>query len=155
MNVTHYMWGYNGPTGRGNSSWILGDYNYSFSFLLPGIYELYLWTLNSTSGNMSNGSMSYRIGNTADIKAPEDCPTQGQCTGNGWYWYDDSCHREPKPYTNPQTTNKLPGDIKIGQWNINFFWIIAAGITIVLLIYWRKRKGGRVIPLVENESKQS
>jgi len=67
----------------------------------------------------------YREPPSKCVEDPKYCTTKEECEDAGWYWYDDSCHSEPKPVAPPAPPK--PRGVPITY--------IIIGFIIVLAIY--------------------
>lgn len=62
------------------------------------------------SGNFSSGAIVSAVPRVKPPPPPEEIFTEEECLEAGYYWYDETCHREPKIVPAPPEVEKITID---------------------------------------------
>ena len=154
-NIEEYMWNITDEEGNvGSTGWVsdTSDLDHIFTFPESGHYMITYWI--KYDGNKTAWLMkgTEKLIPLVDKYEPERYSSCKSCKDADYYWYNDSCHRNPETLPWNEKPALPPAGqhdeyiIQIGEWNVDLRILIVIAILVAAIaLYFRGGRHGRIL----------
>ena len=150
-NSTQYQWQISTDGVHYSSTeWLIGDNGTTYLFTHPdgGHIRIQL-TVKYNNYTHSVEKVTNNLDPSKDHYEPDEYHNCKACEDAGYFWYDDSCHDDPKPRPwnvkddYPEAGPEDGFTVEFGGWNVDLTFFVVIGIIILAGIVFNKNKKNR------------